>query len=68
MYGVALAKISIGYQYSSCVNVIWETQTATLNGFVVDISDIGGWSLDVHHHYNFHEGEFLLSRLRPAVV
>ncbi|KAK6619588.1 hypothetical protein RUM43_012345 [Polyplax serrata] len=56
VYGVALAKISIGYQYSSCVNVIWETQTATLNGFVVDISDIGGWSLDVHHHYNFHEG------------
>lgn len=56
VYGVALAKISIGYQYSNCANVIWETQTATLNGFVVDISDIGGWSLDVHHHYNFHEG------------
>lgn len=56
VYGVALAKISIGYQYSSCVSVIWETQTEILNGFVVDISDIGGWSLDVHHHYNFHEG------------
>jgi hypothetical protein len=22
----------------------------------VDISDVGGWSLDIHHHYNFHEG------------
>jgi subtilisin-like proprotein convertase family protein len=24
----------------------------------VDISDVGGWSLDIHHHYNFHEGNF----------
>lgn len=31
---------------------------AVLQGFDVDISDIGGWSLDVHHHYNFHEGKF----------
>lgn len=31
---------------------------AVLQGFDVDISDIGGWSLDVHHHYNFHEGNF----------
>lgn len=30
---------------------------AVLQGFDVDISDIGGWSLDVHHHYNFHEGK-----------
>jgi hypothetical protein len=35
---------------------VWETQTATLAGFDVDISDIGGWGLDIHHHYNFHEG------------
>lgn len=36
---------------------------AVLQGFDVDISDIGGWSLDVHHHYNFHEGKiyYLLS-------
>lgn len=56
MYGLAIAKVSIGYQYETCGNVIWETQTATMEGFTVDISDIGGWSLDVHHHYNFHEG------------
>lgn len=36
---------------------MWEVQTAVLQGFDVDISDIGGWSLDVHHHYNFHEGK-----------
>ncbi|XP_068081732.1 teneurin-a [Anabrus simplex] len=56
VYGVAQARISVGYQYSSCPSVIWETQTAMLQGFDVDISDVGGWSLDVHHHYNFHEG------------
>nr|CAD7200938.1 unnamed protein product [Timema douglasi] len=55
VYGVAQAKISVGYQYSSCPSILWETQTAVLQGFDVDISDVGGWSLDIHHHYNFHE-------------
>jgi len=58
VYGVAQARISVGYQYSTCPAVVWETQTATLQGFDVDISDVGGWSLDIHHHYNFHEGNF----------
>lgn len=56
VYGVAQAKISIGYQHSSCREPVWDTQTATLQGCDVDISDIGGWGLDIHHHYNFHEG------------
>ncbi|XP_044012987.1 teneurin-a isoform X1 [Aphidius gifuensis] len=56
VYGVAQARISIGYQHSTCTSVIWETQTAMLQGFDVDISDVGGWGLDIHHHYNFHEG------------
>lgn len=56
VYGIAQARISVGYQHSSCPEPIWETQTATLQGFDVDISDIGGWGLDIHHHYNFHEG------------
>ncbi|BES99420.1 EGF-like domain [Nesidiocoris tenuis] len=56
VYGVAQAKISVGYEHSTCSNIVWETQTAILQGFDVDISDVGGWSLDIHHHYNFHEG------------
>ncbi|CRK90588.1 CLUMA_CG004290, isoform A [Clunio marinus] len=56
VYGAATAKISIGYQQSTCNDIIWETQTAKLQGFDVDISDIGGWGLNIHHHYNFHEG------------
>lgn len=53
---MAQAKISIGYEHATCINIVWETQTAKLQGFDVDISDVGGWSLDIHHHYNFHEG------------
>ncbi|KAG8307286.1 hypothetical protein J6590_024932 [Homalodisca vitripennis] len=56
VYGVAQAKISVGYEHATCPNIVWETQTAMLQGFDVDISDVGGWSLDIHHHYNFHEG------------
>ncbi|XP_055616662.1 teneurin-a isoform X3 [Toxorhynchites rutilus septentrionalis] len=56
VYGTAVARISIGYQHSTCKDIVWETQTAKLQGFDVDISDIGGWGLDIHHHYNFHEG------------
>lgn len=63
VYGTALAKISVGYQHSTCKEPVWETQTATLQGFDVDISDIGGWGLDIHHHYNFHEGKFIAYRL-----
>lgn len=56
VYGVVIARISVGYQHSSCDVPVWETQTANLQGFDVDISDVGGWGLDIHHHYNFHEG------------
>uniref|UniRef100_A0A1I8NSP3 Uncharacterized protein n=1 Tax=Stomoxys calcitrans TaxID=35570 RepID=A0A1I8NSP3_STOCA len=56
VYGVTIARISVGYQHSTCDTPVWITQTAKLQGYDVDISDIGGWGLDIHHHYNFHEG------------
>ncbi|XP_037919215.1 teneurin-a isoform X2 [Hermetia illucens] len=56
VYGVSIARISVGYQHSTCKEPVWITQTAKLQGYDVDISDIGGWGLDIHHHYNFHEG------------
>ncbi|XP_055911433.1 teneurin-a isoform X2 [Eupeodes corollae] len=56
VYGVTIARISVGYQHSTCKSPVWTTQTAKLQGYDVDISDIGGWGLDIHHHYNFHEG------------
>ncbi|XP_050083154.1 teneurin-a isoform X2 [Anopheles aquasalis] len=56
VYGIAVARISIGYEHATCRSIVWETRTVKLQGFDVDISDIGGWGLDIHHHYNFHEG------------
>ncbi|XP_060532128.1 teneurin-a isoform X2 [Cylas formicarius] len=56
VYGIVQAKVSIGYQHVSCNEPVWVTQTVDIKGFDVDISDIGGWGLDIHHHYNFHEG------------
>ncbi|XP_064481660.1 teneurin-m-like isoform X2 [Ornithodoros turicata] len=56
VYGVALATIYVGYEYSSCPTVIWEVQTTQVSGHDMSISEIGGWNLDIHHRYNFHEG------------
>lgn len=68
VYGVAQALVSIGYEHSTCKQIVWETQTATLQAFDVDISDVGGWSLDVHHHYNFNEGTFILTTFQAHNV
>lgn len=39
-----------------CSQIVWETQTVTMYGFHMDISDIGGWNLNIHHMYNFEAG------------
>ncbi|XP_069941027.1 teneurin-a isoform X3 [Cherax quadricarinatus] len=56
VYGEATALVSVGYEYVTCTSVLWETLTATLHGFHMDISDVGGWNLDIHHMYNFEAG------------
>ncbi|XP_031338872.1 teneurin-m isoform X6 [Photinus pyralis] len=56
VYGVTTAMIKVGYEYSDCKNVIWDVQTTKLSGHDMSISDVGGWNLDIHHRYNFHEG------------
>ncbi|KAH1028031.1 hypothetical protein HUJ05_001438 [Dendroctonus ponderosae] len=56
VYGVTTAIVKVGYQYSNCKDVIWDVQTTKLSGHDMSISDVGGWNLDIHHRYNFHEG------------
>ncbi|CAL4070306.1 unnamed protein product [Meganyctiphanes norvegica] len=56
VYGEATALVSVGYEYNGCAQVLWETLTSTLHGFHMDISDVGGWNLDIHHMYNFEAG------------
>ena len=60
VYGVVDAEVSIGYQYTSCAHTLWLSQMTRLKGFDVDISHIGGWNLNIHHHYNPYQGKFLV--------
>lgn len=56
VYGVTTAVVKVGYQYNDCQSIIWDIQTTKLSGHDVSISQIGGWNLDIHHRYNFHDG------------
>ncbi|KAL3212092.1 hypothetical protein MRX96_008338 [Rhipicephalus microplus] len=56
VYGVAVATVYVGYEYSNCPSIIWEVQATQVSGHDMSISEIGGWNLDIHHRYNFHEG------------
>lgn len=56
VYGLVEAGISVGYAYSGCQSPIWVSRSANLRGFDVDVSDIGGWNLDIHHHFNSEQG------------
>lgn len=56
VYGIATAIVKVGYEYENCANIIWDVQSTTLSGHDMSISEIGGWNLNIHHTFNFHEG------------
>ncbi|XP_065347700.1 teneurin-m isoform X4 [Cloeon dipterum] len=56
VYGVTTAMVKVGYEYNDCRDIIWDVQTTKLSGHDMGISEVGGWNLDIHHRYNFHEG------------
>lgn len=56
VYGVTLALVKVGFEYSDCKDIMWDIQTTKLSGHDMSISEVGGWNLDIHHRYNFHEG------------
>ncbi|XP_016974706.2 teneurin-m isoform X5 [Drosophila rhopaloa] len=56
VYGVTTAMVKVGYQYTDCTDIVWDIQTTKLSGHDMSISEVGGWNLDIHHRYNFHEG------------
>ena len=56
VYGVTTATVKVGYEYTDCKDILWDTQTTKLSGNDMSISEVGGWNLDIHHRYNFHEG------------
>eukprot|EP00069_Balaena_mysticetus_P013945 bmy_01534T0 len=52
-----LYYLSVGFEYETCPSLIlWEKRTALLQGFELDPSNLGGWSLDKHHILNVKSG------------
>ena len=49
--------VSVGFEYESCLDLIlWEKRTATLQGYELDASNMGGWTLDKHHILDVQNG------------
>eukprot|EP00066_Takifugu_rubripes_P021376 XP_011610642.1 PREDICTED: teneurin-3-like [Takifugu rubripes] len=57
VYGLSEAVVSVGFEYESCLDLIlWEKRTATLQGYELDASNMGGWSLNKHHILDVQSG------------
>uniref|UniRef100_A0A8D0H4F4 Teneurin-1 n=1 Tax=Sphenodon punctatus TaxID=8508 RepID=A0A8D0H4F4_SPHPU len=55
--GLAEAMVSVGYEYETCPDfILWEKRTVILQGFELDASNLGGWSIDKHHVLNPQSG------------
>lgn len=54
-------SVSVGFEYESCLNVVlWERRHSTLQGFELDASNMGSWTLDKHHILDLQNGEMFL--------
>lgn len=50
--------VSVGYEYESCLDLtLWEKRTAILQGYELDASNMGGWTLDKHHVLDVQNGK-----------
>ncbi|XP_030789956.1 teneurin-1 isoform X3 [Rhinopithecus roxellana] len=57
VWGLAEALVSVGYEYETCPGfILWEQRTVVLQGFEMDASNLGGWSLNKHHILNPQSG------------
>uniref|UniRef100_A0A5F5PZT4 Teneurin-1 n=1 Tax=Equus caballus TaxID=9796 RepID=A0A5F5PZT4_HORSE len=57
VWGLAEALVSVGYEYEMCPDfILWEKRTVILQGFEMDASNLGGWSLNKHHILNPQSG------------
>lgn len=56
----SLFAVSVGYEYETCPDfILWEKRTVILQGFEMDASNLGGWSLNKHHILNPQSGKQL---------
>uniref|UniRef100_A0AAR2LTC1 Teneurin-2 n=1 Tax=Pygocentrus nattereri TaxID=42514 RepID=A0AAR2LTC1_PYGNA len=74
VYGLSEAVVSVGYEYETCPSlVLWEKRTAGLQGYELEPSNLGGWSLDKHHILNLRilhkgSGENVFVSQQPPII
>uniref|UniRef100_A0A8C7YY14 Teneurin transmembrane protein 3 n=1 Tax=Oryzias sinensis TaxID=183150 RepID=A0A8C7YY14_9TELE len=76
VFGLSEAVVSVGFEYESCLDLIlWEKRTAILQGYEMDASNMGGWTLDKHHILDVQSGilykgngENIFVSLLPPVI
>ncbi|XP_016134199.1 teneurin-2 [Sinocyclocheilus grahami] len=75
--GLTEALVSVGYEYETCPSqILWEKRTAVLQGYELNPSNLGGWSLDKHHMLNIRSGilhkgsgeNIFLSQQQPPII
>lgn len=61
--------VSVGFEYESCLDLIlWEKRTAALQGYELDASSMGGWTLDKHHILDVQNGEQTFISLKIIIT
>lgn len=61
--------MSVGYEYESCLDLtLWEKRTAILQGYELDASNMGSWTLDKHHVLDVQNGKQLIFVLLILVL
>ncbi|XP_072519014.1 teneurin-3 isoform X2 [Salminus brasiliensis] len=76
VYGLAEAVVSVGFEYESCLSVVlWEKRSSRLQGYELEASSMGGWTLEKHHILDLQNGilykgngeNVFLSQLPPVI-
>ncbi len=62
MFG--FVSVSVGYLYAGCSETLWDVSEVKISGYKLSISDIGGWNLDIHHHFDVLNGTTRRASLR----
>lgn len=44
--------VSVGYVYAGCDEPVWEYDRVKLDGHKSSGSKLGGWNLNIHHHFD----------------
>ncbi|XP_030066133.1 teneurin-1 [Microcaecilia unicolor] len=74
--GLTEALVSVGYEYELCPDLIlWEKRSITIQGFEMDASNLGSWSINKHHILNpqsgiLHkgDGENIFISQQPSII